>query len=182
VDVDYAASIVTWNVAYYGPPQCGRYTNIEQVAKAIPGSSAVELTNTNAERTARVIVPCKETWSGMPGLGLRVRLHAATGLRRDIEALLNGKDGVVFVADSAPERIDENVRSFAAAAWHPTPVVVQLNKRDLPGAMDAAEMTARLLKAWPPGRPKPVVIEATANAGRGVVETYRALLDALLDL
>ena len=62
--------------------------------------------------------------------------------------ILKGVDGVVFVADSQDLRLDANVESIENLKEHlrehgydpaTLPYVLQLNKRDLPGAMALAE-------------------------------------------
>lgn len=179
MDVDYVSRVVTLNIAYYGPPLSGRGTNVEQLKRSIDGSGQLVLTANNAERTLRVILPSKDEWPKLKAFTVRVHLHAPSGFRQDFEAVLNGKDGIVFVADSAPQRQDANARFFAAAAWHPAPVVVQLNKRDLSDAVPAEAMMAPLLRIWPAAKKKPVVVEAAAKDGRGVLETYREILKAL---
>ena len=67
--------------------------------------------------------------------------------------ILKGVDGVVFVADSQPARLDANLESLDNLRENLTergydleslPFVVQYNKRDLPGAMPVEELRALL--------------------------------------
>ena len=62
-------------------------------------------------------------------------------------------DGVVFVADSQPARLDANLESLdnlrenlveRGYDLESLPFVVQYNKRDLPGAMPVEELRALL--------------------------------------
>ena len=89
-----------------------------------------------------------------------------------------GIDGVVFVADSQPARLDANVESMSdlednlvenGYALEKIPLVLQYNKRDLPGVSDLTELRAALN---PRGAPE---LEAAAASGRGVFETLKAV-------
>ena len=74
------------------------------------------------------------------------------------ENVLAGADGVIFVADSAPDRQEAN--QIALEACHKTlansgyhlntiPMAFQLNKRDLAGAVSAEEMDQALAVKGP---------------------------------
>src|SRR5690625_97937 len=86
--------------------------------------------------------------------------------------ILRGVDGIVFVADSAPNRLRANAESFRNMrenlAEHglelaAVPLVVQINKRDLPDALPA-DMVRKVVD--PAGRLQ--VFEAVAAQGEGV--------------
>ena len=67
--------------------------------------------------------------------------------------MLRGADGLVFVADSAPERLAENARSFETMLLNVRqnggdaalmPLAIQYNKRDLPGAIPVSHLEGTL--------------------------------------
>ena len=101
-------------------------------------------------------------------------------------AVLQGADGLVFVADSHPAREQANVDSLHDLATHlrsmaltPSqleriPRVFQWNKRDLPEALPVERLRAALN---PRGAPE---FEAVASEGRGVSETLRTICKAVL--
>ncbi|MGH2628899.1 MAG: hypothetical protein ACRDHY_19850, partial [Anaerolineales bacterium] len=98
--------------------------------------------------------------------------------------VLRGADGVVFVADAQMDRMPANLRAWAqmqtqlgeqGVAWNSYPLVIQLNKRDLPGSMGAD----RLLVAFGLDRRQPL-IEASAIQGIGVLDTLRSVVDVVL--
>jgi signal recognition particle receptor subunit beta len=106
------------------------------------------------------------TVPGQPG-------YAAT--RR---ALLRGVDGLLFVADRAPDAGEANAASLAElrsaladVGRDPdrVPLVVALNKSDLPDALPAAAVVATLDAGDAP------VVVTTATAGAGVLEAISAL-------
>ena len=115
--------------------------------------------------------------------GFKVRFHLYTvpgqviyGATRNL--ILRGVDGVVMVADSQEERTDANIETVEELLEHlkthrhnfsALPYVLQLNKRDLPNALPAAELRRLLLRKDEP------VIEAVASQGVGVFETVREI-------
>ena len=99
--------------------------------------------------------------------------------------VLQGADGVVFVADSQRRQFDENLESFrdlheALAEQNvdarEVPLVLQYNKQDLPPELVAsAEEMDQLLNFR--GVPS---FAADALAGRGVFETLRRTSELVL--
>ena len=92
-------------------------------------------------------------------------------------------DGVVFVADSQPARLDANLESLDNLRENLTergydleslPFVVQYNKRDLPGAMPVEELRALLNVTGAPD------FEASAVTGDGVFDTLKAIARQVL--
>ena len=97
--------------------------------------------------------------------------------------ILKGVDGVVFVADSQPARLDANLESLDNLRENLTergydletlPFVVQYNKRDLPGAMPVEELRALLNVTGAPD------FEASAVTGDGVFDTLKAIARQVL--
>src|SRR5690606_29303405 len=69
--------------------------------------------------------------------------------------ILKGVDGVIFVADSQAERMEENINSLANLEKHlqqqgydlsTLPFAIQYNKRDLPNALPLNELRSALNK------------------------------------
>jgi hypothetical protein len=93
-------------------------------------------------------------------------------------AVLNGSDGVVFVADSARDKLEENIKSLKELAVNITrqnkkfqefPIVLQYNKRDLPTALPVPVLDKYLNgMQW-------VRFEAIATTGVGVFDTLKAI-------
>ena len=116
-------------------------------------------------------------------LGLGVRFHLWTTPGRLTAAavrrrMLAGADGVIFVADSAPDRVEATVVSWhelldglreAGRDPESLPMILQYNKRDFPGALPLERLEEDLNAAARLSHP------ATALVGDGVVETFRFL-------
>lgn len=97
--------------------------------------------------------------------------------------ILKGVDGVVFVADSDPLRVDANAESWADLGRNlagyglrrdRVPTVIQYNKRDLPQALAVDQLRAVL------GRPGFPEFEAVATDGRGVFDTLKGVARLVL--
>jgi hypothetical protein len=115
------------------------------------------------------------------GFQTRFHLYTVPGqvlYERTRVAVLNGSDGVVFVADSARDKLEENIKSLKELAVNITrqnkkfqefPVVLQYNKRDLPNALPVQVLDKYLnTMNW-------TRFEAVATTGVGVFDTLKAI-------
>jgi hypothetical protein len=102
-------------------------------------------------------------------------VHAST--RR---LVLQGADGIAFIADSQTDETENNAASFvdlrnsletAGQDVADVPIVVQFNKRDLPNIRTDAEVRDLAARGNEP------IYMASAVQGRGVLETFFGLLD-----
>lgn len=114
-----------------------------------------------------------------------MQIVTCTGQERFLatrEYVLEGADGVIFVGDSNPEKLEENKRSFrellSFTGNSKIPYVVQLNKRDLKNAISVNEFKKHL------GLPEdefysgnfPVVYPVIAIKGNNVMECFWDLI------
>jgi len=121
------------------------------------------------------------------GFETRWQLYTVPGQRvynENRQIVLNGADGIIFVADSSPERRQENLEALEATRealrahgreLEDLPVVFQYNKRDLSNAMSLAEMNSDLN---PDGRFP--VFPGVATGGYNIFATVDALTQAVL--
>ncbi len=115
--------------------------------------------------------------------GLRTRFHLYTVPGQSFynasrKLVLQGVDGVVFVADSQISRLDENVDSYLNL-WdnlmeqgediNNLGMVLQMNKRDLSAIFSVSDLTELLNHTGSP------VVEACALSGVGVFETLKTV-------
>jgi signal recognition particle receptor subunit beta len=185
--VNLARREIHCKIVYYGPGLCGKTTNLVALHQRIPPARRSELVRlqTPGERTLYFdFLPLD--LGEIHGLHTRFHLYTVPGqvsLRAMRRLVLQGADGVVFVADSDPARFFANrqslddLRQNLARLGRPLdalPLVLQYNKRDLPGRTDRVQLD-RLLNAA--GHP---VFEASAVRGEGVSETLRAALQRVL--
>jgi hypothetical protein len=186
--VNYAAREVTAKIVYYGPGRSGKTTNLQFIHGAIPADRKGEIISlaTEGDRTLFFDYLPIELGS-ISGYRTKIQLYTVPGqvyydsTRR---LVLQGADGIVFVADSRARKEDDNVESFRNLQSNlldqkvdprTMPLCLQYNKRDLPDAapMDALESTLnfRGVPAFP----------ASALEGTGVFETLQAITGLVLD-
>ncbi|AZT82301.1 GTPase [Marinobacter sp. NP-4(2019)] len=174
-------------VVFYGPALSGKTTNLMQLHSLLNPERKGELMvlETRDDRTLffdMLPIGLKSD----SGLDLRLKMYTVPGqVQHDStrKAVLSRADGVVFVADSQPSQQDNNATAFGNLEENlekvgldidTLPLVVQFNKRDIPGVMDETELQARWsVTPWSP------LIMASALQGQGVIETLRTLLDRL---
>lgn len=164
-------------IVYCGPPGAGKTTNLEQLHQALePGSRGKLITSVADSERAFGFDFLSVDLGEIRGYSTRLHLYALPrdpgedGRRR----ILEGADGVVLVADSGPERLEDGrsaldrLREGLESAGRGLDGVVfalQYNKRDLDGALPVDRMEEALN---PDGAP---YVEAVARRGQGVVET-----------
>ncbi len=174
-------------VVFYGPALSGKTTNLMQLHSLLNPERKGELMvlETRDDRTLffdMLPIGLKSD----SGLDLRLKLYTVPGqVQHDStrKAVLSRADGVVFVADSQPSQQDNNANAFGNLEENlekvgldidTLPLVVQFNKRDIPGVVDETVLQARWSATpWSP------LIMASALHARGVIETFRSVLDRL---
>jgi len=186
--IHHAQQEIQFKVVYYGPGLGGKTTNLEQIHKRSNPAHRGKLVSltTESERTLFFdLLPIE--------LGTfrdyQVRVHLCTvpgqiALDETRRLVLRNVDGIVFVVDSQPERLDANTMSLRNLEANlllqgddPSrmPLVVQYNKRDLPRALSTAVLRKEL------GISDDVKqVEAAAVRGDGVFETFKEITKACM--
>jgi hypothetical protein len=169
-------------IVYYGPALSGKTTNLEQIYARVDPRRRGELVSLKTSEDRTLYFDFLQLELGkLGGLTPKIHLYTVPGqsyYEASRKIVLRGADGVVFVADSAANRqrdnlqLWENMKTHLAALNTPLadlPVVVQLNKRDLPNAV-SPPVLKRLLQVN--GYP---VVESVAMKGEGVFDTLKAI-------
>ena len=134
--------VLQFKIVYWGPGESGKTTNYFRLREKFDG---VKLNRGYSIETT----DGRTLWQDSVRLSFYLNLDkvkyniitqivTATGQERFLstrEYVLDGADGVVFVADSDPDMMEQNKRSFRELASFTgdkkVPYVIQLNKRDL---------------------------------------------------
>lgn len=187
MQLNFAAREVAIKLVYYGPALSGKTTNLKALHELTREGSRGRLMtlDTKDDRTLFFdmlpLVFKAESETG--GMSLRVKVftvpgqvvHAST--RR---LVLQGADGVAFIADSQTSETENNAASFLdlrqnlkelGRSMKDVPLVIQFNKRDLPNIRNDAEIDDLARRGREP------VYKASAVHGRGVLEAFFGLLD-----
>lgn len=184
--------IVQFKIVYWGPGESGKTTNFLRLREKF---NSVKLTNGYSIETTDGRTLWQDTLFlsfDFPIKGIKytfiTQIVTCTGQERFLstrEYVLDGADGIVFVADSDPEMVEQNKRSFRELLSFTSPkdgkkipYVVQLNKRDLMDAISIKEFKRDLglLDDELHGDGSRVVYPAVALQGKNVVECYQDLL------
>jgi signal recognition particle receptor subunit beta len=180
--IDVAAREIHGKIVYYGPGLGGKTTNLQYIHGHIPATTKGELLSiaTETERTLFFdFLPLD--LGNVHGFTIRFHLYTVPGqvrYERTRIAVLNGADGVVFVADAQRDRLPDNLESLRELDQNIAgqgkklldfPLVMQYNKMDLPDVLPAIELDRHLNTIQVPR------FEAVAVAGTGVFETLREI-------
>lgn len=180
--INVAAREIHGKIVYYGPGLCGKTTNLQFIHGQIPTNGRSDLLSiaTETERTLFFDFMPLELGK-VHGFSIRFHLYTVPGqvlYERTRVAVLNGADGVVFVADAQRDRLADNLQSLRELAQNlknqgkrmvDYPLVMQYNKMDLPTALPTPVLDRYLNTIKVPR------FEASAINGQGVFETLRAV-------
>ena len=174
-------------VVYYGPALSGKTTNLEQIHSRIDPARRGEMISLKTTEDRTLYFDFLQLELGkINGLTPKIQLYTVPGqayyeVSRKI--VLKGADGVVFVADSGANRINENLESWLNMKKHilalglpiaQLPIVVQFNKQDLPNALPAAVLMSSL------SCQRYKSMTAIATNGQGVFETLKAIISGVV--
>lgn len=169
-------------VVYYGPAASGKTTNIRYVYDRLdPKARGKLIAPTDGPDRTLFFDFLPVQMGSVRGVRTRFHLYTVPGQapqRESRRLVLKGVDGILFVADSHPQRMASNVESMRDLETHlreqgmslaDIPLVLQFNKRDLAGATPLAELQEELN---PHDRE---TFEAVAIRGEGVLESLTAI-------
>lgn len=179
-----ATKELVYKLAYHGPGMCGKTTNLRFVYNTMPGKAVGKflVLDTSVERTLfydflPVVIPLDDQYL------VRFHLYTVPGqsyYEASRKLVLKGVDGVVFVADSNHDRLQDNLDSLdmlkrdlkdVGIDYDTVPLIMQWNKRDLPNPVSEEELEAKLNER------KVRSLNAVARDGVGVFETLSAIAD-----
>ena len=188
VSINYSSREVCCKIVYYGPGLSGKTTNLLYVHSKVPSGSRGKMISlaTEADRTLYFdFLPINI--GTINGFAAKFQLYTVPGqvyYNATRKLVLRGVDGVVFVADSQPDKMEENIESLSNLEenlkeygydLNDLPMVIQYNKNDLPGILSKEELDAKLntrnLLSFP----------ASATVGNGVFDTLKMIIKLVLD-
>ena len=187
--VNYATREITCKIVYYGPGRSGKTTNLHYIHGQVPEDRKGKMVSlaTQTDRTLFFDFLPLDLGS-ISGFTTKFQLYTVPGqiyYQTTRKLVLQGADGVVFVADSQARQLEENIESFqdlhANLAEHGIdprvmPLVVQYNKQDLPPelVLPVAELSDAINFRNVPE------FAADALHGPGVFETLRGISEIVL--
>jgi signal recognition particle receptor subunit beta len=173
---------LTAKIVYYGPGLGGKTTNLQVLHRRLDPGTAGDLLalSTDTDRTIYFdLLPVE--LGDIKGYTIRFQLATVPGqtaFNETRKVVLQGADGIVFVADSQWTMLPKNLESWQSLRenlaangipFENLPVVIQYNKRDLPDILSVDAMEEALgFSAYPH-------VEAVAREGQGVTETFKLI-------
>jgi small GTP-binding protein len=182
--VNFTTREITCKIVYYGPGRSGKTTNLQYIYSQVPDDRKGQMVSlaTQTDRTLFFDFLPLELGS-ISGFTTKFQLYTVPGqvyYNATRKLVLQGADGVVFVADSQVRQLDEDLESLQnlhqnilehGVDIRTLPMVLQWNKQDLPRDLILAPeelddaLNFRGLPTFP----------ADALHGAGVFETLKAI-------
>jgi signal recognition particle receptor subunit beta len=172
-----AKNEIDLKIVYYGPALAGKTENLKYIYSKISPERRGELVkiDTKGERTLYFdFMPIEIK---LEPYKLKVHLFSVPGqvfYKVSRKLVLKGFDGIIFVADSSPDRREANIQSMEEMLSNiqsdglkieDIPIVLQYNKRDLTNALPIEVLQNDL------NRNNWQYVLAVASEGEGVIET-----------
>jgi len=183
MQIDVLRKQITIKLVYYGPALSGKTTNIQFLHSKISSAAKGNLMSleTKDDRTIFFdLLPV--SFVSEEGVGIKIKLFTVPGQvmhNATRRIVLQGADGVGFIADSQISEIENNAESFRNLAENlktngldlkGMPLVIQFNKRDLENIRIDEEIDRLAAVGQEP------VYKAVATRGDGIIETFAGLL------
>ncbi len=187
--INYANKEIQFKIVYYGPALCGKTTNLTYIHSQITQENKGDLVSlaTAADRTLFFdFLPLSSMM--IKGFKAKFQLYTVPGqviYNTTRQLVLRSVDGIVFVADSQLEKMEENIESLKNLEENLTkqnlnldhiPYVLQYNKRDMPNIapINYLEYTLNSRKV------RVQSFEAVASTGQNVFTTLNTISRLLL--
>src|SRR5438876_11904122 len=187
--INYASREIQFKIVYYGPALCGKTTNLAYIHQRISPNHRGDLVSlaTASDRTLFFdFLPLNAVV--IKGFVTKFQLYTVPGqviYNATRQLVLRSVDGIVFVADSQWEKMEENVESFKNLednlakqnmSLDDIPYVLQYNKRDLPNIAPVNYMEYALNNR----KKRLQSFEVISSTGQNVFATLNAVSQVLL--
>src|SRR4026207_437099 len=143
--VNFTAREITCKIVYYGPGRSGKTTNLHYIYGRVPDTRRGRMVSLATQTDRTLFFDFLPIDLGqISGFATRFQLYTVPGqvyYNATRKLVLQGADGVVFVADSQARQLDENIASLQNLQANlllqgidarTVPLVLQYNKQDLP--------------------------------------------------
>ncbi|RME02561.1 MAG: hypothetical protein D6805_09555, partial [Planctomycetota bacterium] len=188
VQLNFATKECKAKLVYYGPGMSGKTTNLEVVHRLSPKGRVGDLLSISTEGDRTLVFDYLPMELGkIAGMDIKFQIYTVPGQNfyaATRKFVLQGADGIIFVADSQEGRMRENLESLREMYNNlkehrieapQLPLVMQWNKRDLDDVMEVELMEEKLNLLNSPS------FEAIAIQGKGVMECLKTLIQLTLE-
>jgi signal recognition particle receptor subunit beta len=171
---------MTAKIVYYGPGLCGKTTNLMVIFDKLDPNQKGKMLSLATKTDRTLFFDLLPVDIGKVGaFNFKIQLYTVPGqvfYNETRKLVLKGADAVVFVADSQPSMVESTRESFGNLIENleqnnidpnDTPIIIQFNKRDIPGVLPVDQLQEALgFEGYP-------YTEAAAIRGEGVMETFQ---------
>ncbi len=188
-DFNDRSNMLQFKIVYWGPGESGKTTNFLRLREKfdllrLSKGYSIETTEGRTLWEDSLYLLFDFTLRDIK-FNIITHVVTCTGQERFLstrEYVLEGADGIVFVGDSDPEKLEQNKRSFrelvSFASTKNIPYQVQLNKRDLEDAIKISKFKIALglplVESYPDG--SMVIFPTEALQGKNVVECFKHIV------
>lgn len=185
--INWALQEINLKIVYYGPGMSGKTTNLEYVHSKLDPSLTGELVTLKTKEDRTIFFDFMQIEVGrIKGKKPKFNLYTVPGqvyYASSRKIILNGVDGIVFVADSQKDRMEGNVETLldlennlknAGYTLENFPWVIQYNKRDLPNAEAVPVLQKKLNFFDVPS------FEGVAITGIGIFDTLKSIINLVV--
>ena len=187
--VNYATREITCKIVYYGPGRSGKTTNLHYIYGQVPEDRKGKMVSLATQTDRTLFFDFLPLDLGqISGFSTKFQLYTVPGqvyYQTTRKLVLQGADGIVFVADSQARQLQENIESMQdlhanmaeqGMDARQVPLVIQYNKQDLPSdlILSVPELEDALNFWNVPHH------AADALHGHGVFETLRGISELVL--
>ena len=143
--VNFTTREITCKIVYYGPGRSGKTTNLHYIYGRVPDTRRGRMVSLATQTDRTLFFDFLPIDLGViSGFTTRFQLYTVPGqvyYNSTRKLVLQGADGVVFVADSQARRLDDNLESLQnlqanlleqGVDVRTFPMALQYNKQDLP--------------------------------------------------
>ena len=185
--INLMAREINCKIVYYGPGLCGKTTNLELIYNRTKPDAKGKMVSLATETDRTLFFDYMPLDLGtVAGMRTCFQIYTVPGqvyYNSTRKLVLQGVDGVIFVADSSEKMREQNIESLKnleenlaeyGKSIDTLPVVLQYNKRALPDAVSVETLEADMNQYGVPA------FEAVANTGQGVFPTLKGLAAVVL--
>jgi len=186
--INYKTREINCKIVYVGPSLGGKTTNIQAIHHSVPDKNRTPLQsiNTDGDRTLFFDYFSLEM-TDIQGFRCKFLIYGVPGqpyYKSTRKMVLNGVDGLVFIADSDKYRFSDNLESLLdlkgmlqdyGYIYEDIPMVFQYNKRDLPEITPVEEFEHVLNERRSPH------FEAIAIRNQGVIDTFKSICSGIVE-
>src|SRR5258708_21162056 len=179
---NHATREMTAKIVYYGPGLCGKTTNLMVIFDRLDPAQKGKMLSLATKTDRTLFFDLLPVDIGNVGaFNLKIELYTVPGqvfYNETRKLVLKGADAVVFVSDSQPSMVDSSRESCDNVVENreqnnidpnDSPIVIQFNKRDIPGVLSIEQLQETLnFEGYP-------YTEAAAIKGEGVMETFHLI-------